>query len=124
VWGIELNGGSNKPNQPWRTYGKLSQMTKPAPSDLWVFVDEDGLSINDASFDVSMLHPTTMFSWPGTYHNYGAIFAFADGHSEGHKWRDPRTQHDPHFVRMTQGNPDNPDILWMQQRTSAPAREL
>jgi prepilin-type N-terminal cleavage/methylation domain-containing protein/prepilin-type processing-associated H-X9-DG protein len=123
VFGIWLNGGNNRPNQPWRTYGKFSQITKPTPSDLWVFVDEDGYSIDDASFDVSMaVSPTTMLSWPGTYHNFGASFAFADGHSESHKWRDSRTRHGPGTLHATQGNPDNPDILWLQQRTSARAQ--
>jgi len=32
-----------------------------------------------------MEHPQ-WFDVPGTYHNGGCGFAFADGHSESHKW--------------------------------------
>ena len=56
------------------------------------------------------------------------MFAFADGHGEIHKWRDPRTDlaskygdvHSVAFQLLTsEGNPENSDILWMQQRASA-----
>ena len=128
VWGPWLNGtGFHIPNHPWRTYGRLAAMTAPSPVNLWIFIDEDKNSINLGSFDVSMLtQPTSMVDWPGTYHNYAASLAFADGHAEMHKWRDGRTRKmAPRFpvpgrgFPTVQGNPDNPDIIWLQQRTSA-----
>ena len=123
AWGIWLDGtGGHRPNRPWRTYAKLVQITSPSPSDLFIFVDEDENSIDSGSFDVCMnVKPTSMVSWPGTRHNFGASFSFADGHAEIHKWRDGRTQNKaPHrFGPTTVGPPDNPDILWLQQHTSA-----
>jgi hypothetical protein len=54
------------------------------------------------------------------------MFAFADGHSEIHHWIDGRTFLDLHASAITQvggttteGQPDNPDIIWVQDRTSA-----
>ena len=95
-------------------------------SRIWLLVDEDQNSIDYASFDVCMLRqPTRMIDWPATYHNYAASFAFADGHSEMHKWKDGRTKKttlrgggrvNPLTI---QGNPDSQDLLWLQQRTSA-----
>src|SRR5437867_7084102 len=94
VWAPWLDGtGKHTPDHPWRTYGQFSQMTVPGSANLWVFVDEDQGSIDLGSFHVSMIkHPTSMIDWPATYHNYGASFAFADGHSENHKWKDGRTR--------------------------------
>ena len=124
VWGIWLNGtGGHRPNNPWRTYGKLSDITAPAPSGLWVLVDEDQYSIDDGAFDVSMVtRPTSWISRPGTYHNLAASFALADGHAEIHKWKDARTKASsmiPPRVPTAQTNPDNSDIIWLQARTSA-----
>lgn len=54
------------------------------PSETWVYLDEHPDSINDAGF----FNPRQS-SWidqPASYHNGAAGFAFADGHSEIHKW--------------------------------------
>jgi prepilin-type N-terminal cleavage/methylation domain-containing protein len=110
-------------NNPYKTYGKLSDMTPPGPAKLWVFLDEDDKSINDAGFAVGMSDPrsTQMIDWPATYHNNAGGFAFGDGHSEVHKWIDPRTKVPKSGpARVTQAN--NQDIVWMQERTSALAR--
>jgi prepilin-type N-terminal cleavage/methylation domain-containing protein/prepilin-type processing-associated H-X9-DG protein len=110
-------------NKPWRTYGRLADMVAPAPSGLWVFLDEDEYSINDAAFGVIMTAPVQWLDWPGTYHNFSAGLAFADGHSEIHKWVDARTKVIVGEMRgdeiMRRAQPGNPDIVWLQQRTSA-----
>jgi len=124
VWGPWLDGtGGHRPNSPWRTYGKMSAMTSPKPVNLWVFVDEDQNSIDEGSFHVCMTPvPTRMVDWPGTYHNYAANFSFADGHAESHKWKDGRTRkttpNSGNAFPVVQSNPDNPDISWLQPRTS------
>jgi len=110
----------HKANQPWRTYGRFADMVKPPPSGLWVLLDEDEYGINDAQFAVSMRIPTHWVDMPGTYHNFACGIAFADGHSEIHKWTDPRTALGPKVNQ--QGSRDqtgNKDILWLQGRTSS-----
>jgi prepilin-type N-terminal cleavage/methylation domain-containing protein len=124
VWGPWLDGsGHHTANRPWRTYGKLADMTAPNPSSLFVFLDEDQGSIDYASFNVSMVAAaTSMVDWPATYHNYAAGFGFGDGHGEIHKWKDARTKRTaPRYgVSATrQASPNNPDIVWLQERTSA-----
>jgi prepilin-type N-terminal cleavage/methylation domain-containing protein len=42
---------------PWRIYKKTSDMVLPAPSNLWVIIDENPDSINDAAFAVAMDYP-------------------------------------------------------------------
>jgi prepilin-type N-terminal cleavage/methylation domain-containing protein/prepilin-type processing-associated H-X9-DG protein len=130
VFGPWLDGtGMHQANQPWCTYGRVTDAVSPGPSGIWAFVDEDDKSIDLGSFHVSMVTtPTSMVDWPGTYHGNTASFSFLDGHVELHKWTDPRTKctgprsGNPSSVRPTpQGGPNNPDILWLQQRTSARA---
>jgi prepilin-type N-terminal cleavage/methylation domain-containing protein/prepilin-type processing-associated H-X9-DG protein len=61
-----------------------------APSETWTFLDENPATINDASLAVSMTPPAatsaTIIDSPAGYHNNASGFAFADGHSEIHRW--------------------------------------
>jgi prepilin-type N-terminal cleavage/methylation domain-containing protein/prepilin-type processing-associated H-X9-DG protein len=135
---------TNYANDPYRTYGRLSDIVDPSPSSLWVMIDQDDWGYNDltrvgpeesntAMFLLSMVRqPTSMFSWPGNYHNLGCMFSFADGHAEIHHWLDARTylykkdKNDPNYLSqfdiVMETQPDNPDIMWMQDHTSALAR--
>jgi prepilin-type processing-associated H-X9-DG protein len=100
---------------PWITYGKMSTIRAPGPSKLWVLVDEDVQGLNDAAFAFGM----EKYQWrdaPGTYHNGGCGFAFADGHSETHKWFSS-AEKDPGSAITEES--DQQDWLWMRERTSA-----
>jgi prepilin-type N-terminal cleavage/methylation domain-containing protein len=117
TWG---DGWASSP--PWRIYRKTSEMVNPPPVSLWVFIDENPDSLNDAAYAVAM----TQSLWqdgPSTYHCGGCGFSFADGHSEIKKWKDPRTLALTTTYRTSfpfgvyQAN--NPDIKWLQDRTSA-----
>ena len=84
-------GGRN-----WRVYGKMSEMNDPGPSSTLVMLDENEASINDAFFIVSMEGWTSglrqMYDYPGSYHGGSGGLAFADGHSEIHRWEDAVTR--------------------------------
>jgi prepilin-type processing-associated H-X9-DG protein len=65
---------------------RASDLTIPGPAQTWVYMDEHPDSINDAgAFPPNT--PTNIPDAPATYHNGAAGFAFADGHSEIHKWK-------------------------------------
>ena len=117
VNGAWLDGAhSNTRNGPWQTYGKSTSIVIPQPSLLFVLADENPLSINDGSLAVTMVG-SRFIDGPGIYHSFGGSFAFADGRAEIHKWKDARTAAwTPGFVTYT---PANPDVAWLQQRTSA-----
>jgi prepilin-type N-terminal cleavage/methylation domain-containing protein/prepilin-type processing-associated H-X9-DG protein len=124
VNGPWLNGtDEHKRDAPWRTFGKPSQINTPGPGMLWVLVDEDAHGLNDAAFAFEMENQNGVASpsWvdaPGTYHNRGCGFAFADGHSETHHWlsSSPKVPHPwNHITRAT----DHEDWEWMRQRTSS-----
>jgi len=101
-------------NSPYHTFGKMSDGGPPSPSDLWVFVDEDAKGLNDAAFAVNMVN-TNWRDVPGTYHNIGCGFAFADGHSETHRWQ--------YRGEKTKGDIFDPndvaDWTWLTAHTSA-----
>jgi prepilin-type N-terminal cleavage/methylation domain-containing protein/prepilin-type processing-associated H-X9-DG protein len=103
-------------NSPWRTFGKMSDIGPPSPSDLWVFVDEDANGLNDAAFAVDMVNAYWRDA-PGSYHNLGCGFAFADGHSETHQW-DDRSRKE---VGEISDPRDESDWQWLTAHTSAKA---
>lgn len=119
------NGHSDYPR--WNIYKKSTDITRdPGPATLWVFIDENPDSINDAAFAVKMDMSGAKAAWqdgPATYHGGACGFAFADGHSEIKKWRDSRTT--GKYMQATysftfsygQVQPWNPDIQWMEERT-------
>ncbi len=92
-----------------------------------VLLDEREDSINDGFFVVDMAgYPGTMrilriVDYPASYHNGAAGIAFADGHSEIHKWIDPRTR--PQLLKgmelkLNVSSRDNLDVVWMQRHSS------
>ncbi len=110
------NQFNHRRGSPWQTYGKFSSINSPGPSMLWVLLDEDVTHINDAAFAFGMERPV-WYDVPGTYHYSGAGFAFADGHTEAHKWKMSGKKQGWGFVIT---DPlDLQDWQWMQQRTSA-----
>ncbi len=112
------NGG------PWLCYFKESDFSRPSPSRLFVFVDENPDTINDGAFAVKMptLDNTQYIDWPAKYHANAGGFSFADGHAEIHKWRNPnaivntRYTSNPTFPPTF---PQNPDVWWLGSGASA-----
>ncbi|MCC6820969.1 MAG: prepilin-type N-terminal cleavage/methylation domain-containing protein [Verrucomicrobiota bacterium] len=108
-------------NTKYFVYGKFSDIVRPGPAGLWVLLDEDYRSINDAGFAVTMVS-SLFLDLPSSYHGAACGFAFADGHSEIHKWKDGRTTIKGNNFNATTYSPINPDVTWMQERSSAPVK--
>jgi len=144
-WNTPSGGGQNKgpagspvgggwlsstyadPDPNWITFGKSSQMTRPGPANTWVLIDENPLTINDGLFAVSMPANndpanTYLVDYPGSSHNLAAGLSFGDGHSEIHKWKDPRTYSVPSGTGpglVAAGpSPKNEDVMWLSVRTT------
>jgi prepilin-type N-terminal cleavage/methylation domain-containing protein/prepilin-type processing-associated H-X9-DG protein len=122
--GVSYQGGQTK----YLTYGKMSSFTRPGPSDTWVFIDENPLSINDGSMAISAVGApgaTYLIDFPTGLHGGAGGMAFADGHSIVHKWNDKRT-YDATVIPHGQGGqgqikqtPDDQDCIYLAQITSA-----
>jgi prepilin-type N-terminal cleavage/methylation domain-containing protein/prepilin-type processing-associated H-X9-DG protein len=113
-----VGGGPGGPNNLtiYKGAAKPSDLTIPGPSDTWVYMDEHGDSINDAG----AFAPNTASNIPdapATYHNGAAGFAFADGHSEIHKWKGPTMLGELAKITYNARNnfncrPGDPDLYW------------
>jgi prepilin-type N-terminal cleavage/methylation domain-containing protein/prepilin-type processing-associated H-X9-DG protein len=107
----------------WKVYRKISQMQRPGPSLTFVLLDERHDSINDAYFVVEMdgypnAATTRVIDYPASYHGQRGGLAFADGHAEVHKWVDPDTMPPLGRDLTARSDPNNKDIMWLQERSS------
>ena len=124
--------GSTANTTPWQTYGKLSTILHPDPSDLWVIMEENPYSINDPVICVAMGKPdangnanwTRFIDTPGSNHNgeAGGI-SFADGHSEIHKWQGGMLKTMNSYTGSHNWPASDPgdlaDLNWLQAQTTA-----
>ena len=116
---------------PWFCAVKSSQLLNPGPSKSWVFTDEHPDSIDDGILYTGTIPPMQMglgnfAELPSSLHDGSDGIAFADGHAEIHKWRDPRTagggvlykgtSGDMNRLQMVSGGP-NEDLTWFAQHT-------
>ncbi|HWN94199.1 MAG TPA: prepilin-type N-terminal cleavage/methylation domain-containing protein [Methylomirabilota bacterium] len=107
---------TNQFNPDYVQFYKITEM--PDPSNIFVFLDEHCDTINDGFF-VNRLNTYEWGNVPGSYHNGGANFSFADGHTEMHHWV-------ANTVRPARENGAKPafaanpatDFEWLKQRTS------
>lgn len=109
---------------PFRQFHKRTELTSPVPARLWVFVDEHPDSINNGDMAVkcdAVGADAQFVDYPASYHNGACGFSFADSHAEIKKWLDPRTKPPVTYTGVIDGrpSPNNPDIAWMQERTSS-----
>jgi prepilin-type N-terminal cleavage/methylation domain-containing protein/prepilin-type processing-associated H-X9-DG protein len=104
----------------WRAYMKLADITKPVPSDLFVFVDEHPDSINDGWLITNVTNPDGWTDLPASYHGNACGFGFADGHADIHKWREGNTAQ-PVLKQQYNGfsAPGSKDLKWMFLHCSA-----
>lgn len=118
---ISMNGWLN-PITPfyfgYRNFRKQSDITNPAPADLWVALDESPGSINDPVFACD---PGTSV-WvdiPASYHGGGSGISFADGHAMIRKWTDPVVLRGdlPPTAAPEQSPPS--DLQWLQARATS-----
>jgi prepilin-type N-terminal cleavage/methylation domain-containing protein/prepilin-type processing-associated H-X9-DG protein len=97
-------------------YRKTTDFNKRKAVDVIVFLDERPV-INDGWF-WSPVDANNVKDLPAISHgNNSSSFAYADGHAEMHKWRDPK------FIALTTtgvGLPGSQDIRWLFEHTTAP----
>jgi prepilin-type N-terminal cleavage/methylation domain-containing protein len=124
---------------PWgdgyTVFSKLAQVSSSriGASKAFVFLDMRQDSINWGNFGI---YPKGFYEqkpneysfttdFPGFYHHYACGFSFADGHSEIHRWRDPRTfpplnSFGPGGPPDITPSPGNIDIGWFIEHSTCP----
>lgn len=87
-WKIPANPPTSLP--AWR---KFSEITRPPPNQLFVFIDEHPDTMLDAQFGNPVGLPfflQTWFDMPADRHSGAANLSFADGHAERWRWVVPK----------------------------------
>lgn len=132
------DGNGNPANMGWsntklgntsgeyRVYYRMADMINPGPASTFVFVEEPMDRINDGFFVTDMLvYPATtadICDFPAQYHNGGANFSFADGHSSVKKWTSTLILSSPaaNIVRTypTPLTSFNQDVFWLMDHAT------
>ena len=118
--GVEADGSSHW-DGAYIGYKTLTSLKRPGAAYVFLFLDESANTINDGFFAIDMdgYDPIDMASLsfvddPATYHNNAGSLSFTDGHSEIHKWQDPRTKK----AQLFEASPGNKDIRYFQDHAS------
>jgi prepilin-type N-terminal cleavage/methylation domain-containing protein/prepilin-type processing-associated H-X9-DG protein len=111
----------------YRAYLKESQLGNPSPAALWLTMDEQADSINDA-FVIFNASASQFADCPADYHNGACSFSFVDGHAEVHKWRLlqywPRVKQIDPTSGLNNEPGTGPDCRWMLQHSTALLKAL
>jgi type II secretory pathway pseudopilin PulG len=114
VNGPWLDGShSHRADHPWKTFGKGTSFAPGSPTRIFLCVEEDSYSLNNANFALDC-QGAEWINWLGTYHDMGCVFSFCDGHAEIHRWLDIRTPALNRYFSV----PGSVDWAWLAERTS------
>jgi prepilin-type N-terminal cleavage/methylation domain-containing protein len=128
-----LSGGFSGPGgwivggSTWKVFLKTSDMIDPGPTRTFLLMDmrEDSMDIGNFATDMSGWpddpSKTSFYDLPASYHHRAGGLSFVDGHAEIKPWRDERTMPAlirDDFVPDAYLSPNNPDIIWLQERAT------
>ncbi|MGA2749949.1 MAG: prepilin-type N-terminal cleavage/methylation domain-containing protein [Verrucomicrobiota bacterium] len=106
----------------YRVYMKTSQLASDSAANRFVFMDVNPASICTPGFGVDMTM-RVFIHYPSALHNRRGVVTFADSHVETHKWQDARTiislSGTEQFIPHNIPSPNNPDLVWIGQRTTS-----
>ena len=125
VRSVSLNNQVGTGSRTWVTPSRYPLCTNfsqiKSPVYMFVFLDEREDSINDGSFLTDSDTPYQVIDFPASYHNNAGGFSFADGHTEIHHWKDPRTMPvllPGQFLPLNVNLPGDVDALWLAQHAA------
>lgn len=101
----------------FQTFHTRQSLGRPAPSQLWVVLEEHPDSLNDGVFFTNPEDTTPrIVDLPAAFHASACNFLFADGRAGTQKWLDARTMPpiSTGYLALNVASPNNQDILWLQ----------
>jgi len=97
------------------SWKKFTEIRRPIPSQLFVFIDEHPDTLYDAQFGNPAGAPywgPEWFDMPADRHNRGACLSFADGHAERWRWVVPKVAQ---YIGQPPTAEEMPDFLRVQK---------
>ncbi len=119
----EIPAGSAQISSGCYTFSKSSDLAPFDASRIYTFVDTSPLSVCYSAFVLFMGNSGLFFHRPSVEHDNSGVLAFADGHVDAHRWRDPATIEAAHNIGAGDGAhfltlPGNVDLLWLQEHAT------
>jgi prepilin-type N-terminal cleavage/methylation domain-containing protein/prepilin-type processing-associated H-X9-DG protein len=106
-----------------RIYTKEIDLSVPGPANLWLLIDENPYSINDAFF-LDFPTDTGWVDCPASYHNGACGLSFCDGHAQIRKWTDRVVLDWQRTASLTPYGTRTSDLNWFLQLTTALKNQL
>jgi prepilin-type N-terminal cleavage/methylation domain-containing protein/prepilin-type processing-associated H-X9-DG protein len=107
------------------TFQRSADLAHADPSQTLLFLDVSPGNICYSAFVIRMGAEGQFYHLPSVLHDGAGTLSFADGHTETHKWVEPRTLEESkvpwipnHWTLWLRGNRD---LLWLQDHASTPA---
>jgi prepilin-type N-terminal cleavage/methylation domain-containing protein/prepilin-type processing-associated H-X9-DG protein len=110
--------GSYQSGTGYRVFRRTADLSRPGPSSLWLLLDENPYSINDAYF-LDIPSDSGWVDCPASYHNHACGISFCDGHAQIRKWNDPVVLNWKQNASTTPTGTRTSDLLWFFQITTA-----
>ena len=105
------------------TFSKTSDLAPFDASRIYTFVDTSPLSVCYSAFVLYMGSSGWFFHRPSVEHDNSGVLAYADGHVDAHRWKDPATIQAAHNIGAGDGAhylylAGNVDLLWLQDHAT------
>ena len=107
------------PGQQYQFYTRVDQILHP--SDLFVWVDEDPITIDNGDFRLDLDQFNTFNNAPSAMHSQSSAIGFADGHVELHRWKQVQTVVNASFAGpIVRPSNNTADVTWLKTRATEP----
>jgi prepilin-type N-terminal cleavage/methylation domain-containing protein/prepilin-type processing-associated H-X9-DG protein len=105
-------------NGAYRIYTKGANLTVPGSANLFLLIDENPYSINDAFF-LDFPSDKGWVDCPASYHAGACGISFCDGHAQIRRWTDPVVLSWQRSASLTPYGTLTKDLIWFLQKTTA-----
>jgi len=122
AWQVGLG---NPINPAYYEFNQISDLAAVNTAETYTFVDTAPLNVCFSAFTIYLGSPTYFWHRPSVEHNLSGALAYAEGHADARRWRDPDTikaardggiGDGAHF---TIGTTSNPDFKWLQDHATS-----
>jgi prepilin-type N-terminal cleavage/methylation domain-containing protein/prepilin-type processing-associated H-X9-DG protein len=107
------------PATQYQFYRRIEDIRNP--SNLFVWVDEDGVSIDNGDFRLDLDQFTSFNNAPSAMHSQSSAIGFADGHVELHRWGQVQTVNAAYLASaVIRPSNNTTDVTWLKSRATEP----